>query len=75
MNVNNDSFSLTNCINNHKFNEYNINLFLKSQNFDESKIKCEKCKNNKYFYNNFYLLSNWKYICPCMLIHIKMILI
>ena len=64
INNNNDLFSLNNCINKHKFSDYNINLFLKSQYIDETAIKCDICKNYKYFYNKFYIASKGKKICP-----------
>ena len=63
INNNNDLFSI-NCINKHIFNDFTINLFLESQFIDESKIKCDKCENNKYYYNKFYICSNGKNICP-----------
>ena len=64
INNNNDLFSFNNCIKKHKFNDFTINLFLESQFIDESKIKCDICQNNKYYYNKFYKCSNEKNICP-----------
>ena len=64
INNNNDLYSFKNCIKKHKFNDFTINLFLQSQYIDELKIKCDKCKNNKYYYDKFYILSKDKNLCP-----------
>ena len=64
INNNNDLFSLDNCNNKHKFKDYTINSFIEKQYIDESKIICDKCKNNKYYYNKFYKCINGKNICP-----------
>ena len=63
INNNNDIFSLK-CLNNHKYIDLTINSFYESQYIDESLINCNKCGNNKSYYNNFYIDSNNKYICP-----------
>ena len=64
INNNNDLFSFNNCINKHKFNDFNVNSFIEIQNNDESKIKCDKCKNNKSYYDKFYKSINGENICP-----------
>jgi len=64
INNNNDKFSL-NCLhNNHKFIDLTINWLYESQYFNESLINCNKCGNNKSYYNIFYIDSNNKYFCP-----------
>ena len=61
---NNDLYSFKNCINKHKLNDFTINLFLQSQYVDELKIKCDRCKNNKFYYDKFYISSKGKNLCP-----------
>ena len=57
-----------NCLKNkHKFIDISLNCFNDSQYIDESLINCQKCENNKNYYNNFYICSNNKYICPLCL--------
>ena len=63
INNNTDKFSL-NCHNNHKYMDLTINWFYKSQYINESLINCNKCGNNKSYYNVFYIDSNNKYFCP-----------
>ena len=61
---NNDLFSFNTCIYNHKLNDFTINAFIENQYIDESKIKCDICKNNKIYYDKFYIYGIKKYICP-----------
>ena len=55
---------ITKCINKHIFTDLTLNFFIHSQYIDESKIKCDKCDNYKYYYDKFYLDQNNKKICP-----------
>ena len=67
INSNNNKISL-NCLEkNHKFIDLSINYFNEIEHIDESLINCQKCENNKCYYNNFYICSNNKYICPICL--------
>ena len=52
---------------------FDIYEFIENQFVDESNIKCYKCQNKKYFYNNkFYYCSCEEYICPlCIKNHDK----
>ena len=74
--IKNYKITLYDCKNNHKINDIPINDFDKTQNVDESKIKCEKCNNanKKTAYNNiFYIcLTCNKNLCPlCQSCHDK----
>ena len=46
LNINEDSFRLDKCINNHK-NEFSINEFIGNKNIKENEIKCDICRNRK----------------------------
>ena len=64
---NNNKISL-NCLKNkHKYIDISLNCFNDIQYIDESLINCQKCENNKSYYNNFYICSNNQYICPLCL--------
>jgi len=55
------------CINNHKY-ILSLNSFIDSQKIDESMINCNKCGNNKLYYNDLiYINKEGKYICPLCL--------
>ena len=60
ININGDNININGCINKHK-KAYTINEFMKMQYIDEKEIKCDRCKNNKYLYNDNF------YICSCKL--------
>ena len=64
---NDDNNIVSNCLNNHKYNDFTINSFINSQYNIESSIKCDKCDNNKYYYNKFYINSKREKICPLCL--------
>ena len=64
INNNNDKLSINCLFNNHKFIDLTINSFYESQYIDESLVNCNKCGNNKCYYNKFYIDSNNEYICP-----------
>ena len=67
INTNNNKISF-NCLkNNHKFIDISLNYFKDIQYIDESLIYCQKCGNNKCYYNKFYICSNNKNICPLCL--------
>ena len=67
INSNNNKISLDCLKNNHKLLDISLNCFNDSQYIDESLINCQKCENNKCYYNKFYICSNNKYICPLCL--------
>ena len=66
INSNNNKISL-NCLNNHRYSDISLNFFNDTQYIDESLINCQKCENNKCYYNRFFICSNNKYICPLCL--------
>ena len=73
LNINEDNIiKIDNCISQHK-SEYSINEFIENQEIKENDIKCDICKNNKYFYNDkFYICTCKKNICQlCRINHIK----
>ena len=70
------NISLYDCKNGHKKDNILFSEFENTQLMDESKIICEKCKNNnksKTFKNKFYICTSCKVnICPlCKTIHDK----
>ena len=67
INSNNNKISLDCLKNNHKLLDISLNFFNDSQYINESLINCQKCENNKCYYNKFYICSNNKYICPLCL--------
>ena len=69
INNHNNKISLNCLVNNHKFIDISINCFNDSQYINESLNNCQKCGNNKCYYNKFYICSNNKYICPLCLKH------
>ena len=59
--------NLNNCANGHILNNVNISEFVKTQYIDLSKIKCNKCENNKAnSYNNefYFCLECRNKLCP-----------
>ena len=57
-----------NCLkNHHQLIDISLNCFNEIKYIDESLINCQKCENNKCYYNNFYICSNNQYICPLYL--------
>ena len=67
INSNNNKISLNCLANNHKYIDISIKCFNDIQYIDESLINCQICKNNKCYYNRFYINSNNKYFCPLCL--------
>ena len=66
LNINNIDYkiSIINCMNNHQCKNSSLNNYIESQIIDESKIKCELCKNPKNLYGEeFYKCSCNLYIC------------
>ena len=55
-----NKFSLY-CLNNHKYTDLTINSIIDQK--DESTIKCDKCGNNKSYYNKFFIDSKGDKIC------------
>jgi hypothetical protein len=64
INNNNDKITINCLTNNHKFIDLKINWFNESQYIDESSINCDKCGNNKIFFDKFYICSDNTFICP-----------
>ena len=72
VNINNIDYkiSINNCKNNHQSKNLTLNNYSNSQYIDESKIKCELCKNSKYLYEEeFYKCSCGLYICGLCFCH------
>ena len=69
--INEDRITINNCINKkHSYPDLTIDEFTKSQNYDDSNVKCDFCQNLKYFYKLFYICSCGKTLCPiCLLNH------
>ena len=61
---NKDKISIDNCPNNHKLSNLSIDEFMHFQNNNQSHIKCFQCKNNKSYYNHFFICTCGQYICP-----------
>ena len=74
-NVKNHKIKLYGCKNGHIINNIKLNEFNNTQNIDISKIKCDKCENNKsnIFNNEFYICYKCNMnLCPlCKSIHDK----
>ena len=65
ININDEKISISNCIKNHSFNNFNIHQFIESQFINNSEIICDICKNEYYLYNNdFNLCSCNRILCP-----------
>ena len=58
-----DKISL-NCVKKDNIQDLSINEFIRSQYYEESDIKCDDCKNKRNLYNNFYICSCNKKVCP-----------
>ena len=65
---NNNKFTIEKCTNKHKLSNLSLDIFIYLQNIEKMEtnelIKCCECKNNKNYYNKFYICSCNKYICP-----------
>ena len=74
-NIKNHKIKLYGCKNGHIINNIKLNEFNNTQNIDISKIKCDKCENNKsnIFNNEFYICYKCNMnLCPlCKSIHDK----
>ena len=75
LNINNIDYkiSINNCENNHQFKNISLNNCIDSQYIDESKIKCDLCKNPKNLYGEeFYKCSCDLYVCGLCFNHHNM---
>ena len=67
--INEDKISLDSCIKKHYYQDLTIEEFTLSQKIDEF-VKCDFCGNLKNYYDQFYVCSCGKLICPfCYLSH------
>ena len=65
MKINEGKITLKKCCNNHKIKNLSISLLINLQtNMKEKDNYCSNCNNNLNYYNNFYICSCNKFICP-----------